>query len=125
MAQKLRQTQAKPRQSLAAPMEQKRKVSNWISTDSYFVPLTLVVVSLLLMTGGQIKYLLTQEERMAIVREGQDKPLEDARRVRAQFDSIATETARLAAQGNPNAGLLLRELEKQGVTITLPEESTK
>ena len=106
-------------------MEQDRATNSWLSSDSYFVPLLLAIVALLLMTGGQINQRLMQEESLAKVRAGQAKPLEDARNVRSQFDSIATGTARLAAQGNPHAAVLLRELEEQGVTINLPEESTQ
>ncbi|NND54662.1 MAG: hypothetical protein HKN56_06800 [Gammaproteobacteria bacterium] len=90
----------------------------------YFVPLLLVVFSLLFIAVGQLIHILQEKDNLARLKSGQEKPLQESRNVREQFDSVTTGMARLAAQGNPHAALLLEELRKQGVTINLPDNSS-
>lgn len=84
---------------------------------SAFAPMALMVISLLIMVVFQTGQLYREKENLISVKLGQEKPLEESRNVRAQFDAIATDTARLAAQGNQNAKLLLTQLKKMGVSV--------
>lgn len=47
----------------------------------------------------------------------QEQPLEQARRIESQLDALATGTAGLAAQGNPNAAAIVATLQAQGISI--------
>jgi hypothetical protein len=90
-----------------------------------FIPMFIVALTLLFMAGFQTSQLLRQGESLRTLKSGQDSPLEDSRKVRTQFDSITTGAAQLADQGNPHAKMLLKELRKLGVTVTLPNYSTE
>lgn len=91
---------------------------------SAFVPMTLMVITLLIMASFQTGQLYREKENLISIKLNQKKPLEESRKVRTQFDSIATDTAKLAAQGNENAQLLLIQLEKMGVSVSPPAQST-
>jgi hypothetical protein len=43
-------------------------------------------------------------------------------KVNAQLDTLATETARLAAAGNSDARAVVDEMQRQGVTLRPPAE---
>ncbi len=90
----------------------------------FFVPLLLVVFSVLLMVVGQLIQIMQERDQLAARKASQEKPLQESANVRNQFDSVTTGMARLAAQGNPHAAMLLEELKKQGVTINLPDNSS-
>ena len=45
--------------------------------------------------------------------------MQKAVKMRAQLDGIAKSTAELAAKGNVNAGTIVQELAKRGITINL------
>ena len=45
--------------------------------------------------------------------------MQQAAKMRAQLDGIARSTAELAAKGNVNAGTIVQELAKRGITINL------
>lgn len=84
---------------------------------STFEPMLLILIALLVMTGFQTSQLYREKTNLVAIKLNQEKPLRESRNVRAQFDSIATDTARLAAQGNQNAKLLLTQLKKVGVSV--------
>ena len=82
-----------------------------------FAPMVLLVIALLIMAVFQTSELFREKANLISIKLNQEKPLEESRNVRTQFDSIATDTAKLAAQGNQNAILLLTQLKKMGVSI--------
>jgi hypothetical protein len=43
--------------------------------------------------------------------------------MRAQLDGLARSTAELAAKGNVNAGMIVQELARRGITISLSSPS--
>ena len=88
---------------------------------SVFVPVLLIALTLMVMAIFQTSQLLRDRQRLDTLHTGQEKLLSDARNVRQQFDSLAQGTARLAARGNQNAALLIAELKKIGVTVSLPD----
>jgi hypothetical protein len=92
------------------------------SGRSAFEPVFLIAVALLATVIFQSSQLIRDNQRLKSLKLGQDKSLSEARNVRKQFDSIAQGTAELAAQGNQNAAILLKELEKIGVTVNLPAD---
>jgi len=51
------------------------------------------------------------------VKANQEKPFQDSVKARAQIDAITADTARLAAQGNASAQLIVAELQKRGIKI--------
>lgn len=82
-----------------------------------FVPLALLVVSLLGWSGFQAAVLYKERDTLMVLRSNQEASLQRAQKFRAALDSLATEMAGLADKGNPNAKLVVEELRKRGITI--------
>ena len=82
-----------------------------------FVPVALLAVTLLLWVGFQTTQLLREREGLQTLRQGQEAQVQSSQKLRASLDAIASGTAKLAGQGNPNARLIVDELKKRGVTI--------
>jgi hypothetical protein len=55
----------------------------------------------------------------------QEQQLADAKKLREQLQSIASDTARLAESGNPNAIRLRDYLAQQGITIRSPSSAAQ
>jgi len=62
------------------------------------------------------------EERKGLIalKDAQQQQVVQAQRVRQTLDTLAAETQKLADTGNANARLVIEELRKRGVTVTLP-----
>ena len=82
-----------------------------------FVPLGLLTLALLIWVGFQAVQLTVERQRLAAILASQDGLVLNSQKLRASLDSLATETAKLADQGNPNARLLDDQLRQRGVTI--------
>ena len=82
-----------------------------------FVPILLVVIGLLVMTGFQTIQLNRErdvlKERLTL----QEEPLKESQNVREQLQSVATSTAELAENGNENAQRIIDQLRKAGITV--------
>lgn len=84
---------------------------------SIFLPallLALAGLGALAMTTYQS---VLERELLAQRVAGSDAQVNEARRVRAALDSLASATKALAQDGNPNARALVDELQHRGVTI--------
>lgn len=82
-----------------------------------FVPLALLALALLIWVGFQAMQLTLERQRLVASLASQEGLVVNSRKLRASLDSLATETAKLAEQGNPNARLLVEQLRQRGVTI--------
>jgi hypothetical protein len=91
---------------------------------SYFIPLLLIAVALVIWTGFQTTQLLRERRYLKTVLTGQSPTVEQSQKLRAQLDSIAKGTLQLANQGNSNAKIIVEELRKRGITIN-PGDSPK
>ena len=79
--------------------------------------LALVVISWFAWMSFQAVQLVRERGNLQRAKINQEKPFQEAIKVREQIDSINKDTATLAAQGNANAQLVLAELQKRGITI--------
>lgn len=82
-----------------------------------FAPLLLGLITLTLWFGFQTTQLLKEKENLATLRTNQATIYGNAQKMRAQLDTLAAETAKLAAAGNPNAALIVNALKQRGITI--------
>jgi hypothetical protein len=82
---------------------------------SVFVPMVLVLVLLLSIMGTQLYERSGQRGALQELIANQQEPLQEAQRVRAQFEGLVTGTARLARNGNPNAQRVQGELQRMGI----------
>jgi hypothetical protein len=82
-----------------------------------FVPLLLIVISLLMMTLFQVVQLTREHDQLNARLEAQIGPLKESQSVRDQLQSVATKTVGLASNGNENAARIVDHLEKAGIKI--------
>jgi hypothetical protein len=87
------------------------------SVGSLFVPLLLVVVTLVVWSGFQTVQLIRERANLRTLKANQEAPVQESLKLRAQLDSIAKRTAELAAQGNAGATTIVEALAKRGITI--------
>ena len=81
------------------------------------VALALVVISWFAWVVFQTTQLVRERSNLEQVRANQEKPFQESVKARALIESIAADTARLAAQGNASAQVVVGELQKRGITI--------
>lgn len=87
-------------------------------TRNLFLPAMLFALAFVGWLAFQTVQLVAERQGLADARASLD-PLElNATKLRAAFDALATGTAKLATDGNPNARGIVDELRKRGVTIT-------
>ena len=86
---------------------------------SPFVPLLLLTMALVAWVAFQTIQLVRERRDLLTARTNQEAPVQQAAKVRAQLDAVARSTAELAAKGNVNAGTIVQELAKRGITINL------
>jgi hypothetical protein len=80
--------------------------------------LTLVVFSWCAWMVFQTVQLVRERNHLSQLQTNQESALQEAAKVKAQIDSIAAETAKLAAEGNPNAQRIAAEFKKRGFKVS-------
>lgn len=81
------------------------------------IPLGILAVAVLVWTASIGWNLMSERSRLEQAKANQETLVQNSQKLRASLDALASETAKLAAQGNPSAKLLIDELRKRGVTI--------
>ena len=81
------------------------------------VPLGILAVAMLVWAASIAWNLVSEQSRLEQARASQETLVQNSQKLRASLEVLASETAKLAAQGNPGARLLIDELRKRGVTI--------
>lgn len=82
-----------------------------------FVPLLLILITLLLWFGFQTYQLAKERGNLKTLEANQETMLSNAQKMRAQLDAIAAGTAHLAQQGNANAAQVVNALKAKGISI--------
>jgi regulatory protein YycI of two-component signal transduction system YycFG len=85
--------------------------------NSLFLILLMMLITLVLWFGFQTYQLVKERGNLQVLQANQETMLTNAQKMRAQLDSIAAGTARLAAQGNVNAAQVVNALKDKGITI--------
>lgn len=84
---------------------------------SPFVPILILAISFAGWACFQTVQLVQEKDNLAALHVGQEKQMEDSKRLRESLDNLAKSTLVLANRGNPNARLVVDELRRRGVTI--------
>lgn len=92
------------------------------STQKYsvFYPLLVAMVAFVVLMGFQLVHIMDVRAQLNRQETGQSAILQNAQKMRTQLDAISLETAIMARNGNPNAKLIVGELQKRGITINVP-----
>ena len=89
-----------------------------------FVPLLLLALAVVGWLAFQSMQLLREREQLTLIESSLQPQEQNAAKLRASLDTVATATAKLAAAGNANARVIVDELRRRGVTIN-PNEGGK
>jgi cell division protein FtsB len=81
------------------------------------LPLTLTLVSLLIWFGFQTVALTLERNQLSAVNSNFEAAAREAEKMRAQLEALITKTAELASKGNPNAKIVIEELQKRGIPL--------
>jgi len=82
-----------------------------------FLPLLLLMIGSLGWFIFQATQLVAERQVLRQSYEAQQAQVQQSQQLRDSLDALASDTARLAERGNPNAKLVVAELRKRGVTI--------
>jgi hypothetical protein len=92
---------------------------------SAFFPVLLGAATLVLGSGLHTIQLLQEADALAAQRVQQEPVLENAKKLRARLESLASGLATLANQGNASAKTLVAELGARGIAVRAPTETPK
>ena len=92
--------------------------------SSFFVPVLLIALALVVWFGFQASHLYQERGQLASLRDNQEATYQNAKKMRAQLDSLAAGTQKLASAGNMNAQVVVSALQQRGVTINAEEKKT-
>jgi hypothetical protein len=87
------------------------------------LPLTILLSALVLWFGFQTLQLATERANLGEARGHQEAAMQEAQKLRAQFESLISKTSELANKGHAGAKLVMEELQKRGMG-TQPESFT-
>ena len=87
---------------------------------SPFIPLLLCVLSLLGWFAASAYEALVQRQSLQQAHQAQQQTVDNAGRLRGSLDALAADTQRLADGGNASAAVLVAELRKRGISISVP-----
>jgi uncharacterized protein HemX len=82
-----------------------------------FLPVLLIALALVVWFGFQANQLNQERSQLANLRINQETTYQNAQKMRAQLDSLAAGTQKLASAGNKNAQALVSALQQRGITI--------
>ena len=102
----------------------KNQPSYTVHYNSFASIVFIVVMTLLVMVVFQRIQISNEHKILQNTKSSQEGSLQESRKLRAQLNSIASQTAQLAAQGNPNAKIIIEELRKRGITVTLNSKTS-
>ena len=85
--------------------------------NNAFVPLLLTVLAVTGWFAFQSVHLAMERQQLSKAQSALETQQANAAKLRASLDAVATATAKLAADGNSNARVIVDELSKRGITI--------
>jgi hypothetical protein len=80
--------------------------------------LALVVIYWFAWTVFQTGQLVYDRKNLEQVKINQESLYQQSVKTKTEIDAMAADTAKLAAQGNPNAQLIVNELKNRGITLS-------
>ncbi|MBE2260942.1 MAG: hypothetical protein IAE88_18955 [Rhodobacteraceae bacterium] len=82
-----------------------------------FLPVLLIALALVVWFGFQASQLNQERSQLANLRVNQETTYQNAQKMRAQLESLAAGTQKLASAGNRNAQTVVGALQQRGITI--------
>jgi hypothetical protein len=88
-----------------------------VSTTQILFPVVLLSFVLFIMLFFQTTQIMLARQDLVQAQNQQSKPLEDAQKVQAQLNALATGTAKLADNGDKGAAAIIARMKKLGLTV--------
>jgi hypothetical protein len=85
--------------------------------DGSKIQLALVTLALFVMVAFQSVQLIRERSNLGDVRSNQEPTIQEGIKLRKQLETLANDTARLAAAGDAGASTIIEELRRQGITV--------
>ena len=79
------------------------------------LPLTILLIALVLWFGFQTVQLAIERANLGEARGHQEAAMQEAQKLRTQFESLISKTSELANKGHAGAKLVMEELQKRGM----------
>ena len=79
------------------------------------LPLTILLIALVLWFGFQTVQLASERANLGEARGHQEAAMQEAQKLRTQFESLISKTSELANKGHAGAKLVMEELQKRGM----------
>jgi len=119
------QPSAVPAMALRLPAAPVVPAAHAQAERSGFVPMLLLAFGMVGWFGFQSVQLLAERQQLGNAQAALDTQVRGAAKVRAALDAVASATAKLAAEGNPNARAIVEQLRQRGITINAPAALAK
>jgi hypothetical protein len=84
-------------------------------TAASSLALTLTLVSLALWLGFQAFQMVRERGNLSLVRASQDSAVQEAEKIRTQFEALISKLSDLANKGHAGAKMVMDELQNRGV----------
>jgi hypothetical protein len=82
--------------------------------------LTLVTLAFFLFVAFQSFQLMRERTNLTELWNSQEPTIQEGFKLRRQLDTLASGTAKLAADGNATAATIIDDLRRQGITVRAP-----
>jgi hypothetical protein len=79
------------------------------------LPLIILLIALVLWFGFQSLQLASERANLGEARGHQEAAMQEAQKLRTQFESLINKTSELANKGHAGAKLVMEELQKRGM----------
>jgi hypothetical protein len=79
------------------------------------LPLMILLIALVLWFGFQTLQLASERANLGEARGHQEAAMQEAQKLRTQFESLISKTSELANKGHAGAKLVMEELQKRGM----------
>jgi hypothetical protein len=87
--------------------------------EAAFLPILILGLAFVLWAGFQTYELVTERRALAAAHEAQVAQIAESAKLRGSLDAVASETQKLSDAGNADARLIVDELKKRGITISV------
>lgn len=84
---------------------------------SVFIPLLMLLVTYLATLAFQTAQVVRERNNLETLHVNQEKPLQNAKKIRESTEKVARDIKALADSGNKNAKLVEADLRARGITI--------
>jgi hypothetical protein len=88
----------------------------------WWLPVTLIVVSFLVLLVFETAYAVHDRQMLADQRRSQEPVVQEALKLRQQLEALASKTAQLAGDGDEGAKTVVEQMRRQGINLTAPKQ---